>query len=115
LDLYDPSNFEEIHVAVNDLTTYHFIYLTTDSILPEESIRNGVDNAKNLSTKVQEEVYWLDWSSFYEAALANGDNDQDRIILEDLRMLCTRKNLTRFTGWSNLVPVKKYQLNKELN
>lgn len=113
-DLNDSDTSKKLSIYENDIVSRQLIYLTNDTVMPEEDMLLGVRHSKTNNNN----IYWLTWASFYEVACMDPKTEQDELILSQIQEVCDRKNLTRFHGWGMLPEVLPfegfYSLNAEL-
>lgn len=100
-DLHDPETYKRLRISEKDVVSKRLIYLTNDTLLPENDIVSGIKHSNSTSN----EVYWLAWKSFYEAACMAPETEQDKLLLTHIQKVCGRKNLTRFYGWREMQSV----------
>lgn len=104
-DLNDSDTSKKFSIDEQDILSRQLIYLTNDTMIPEEDMLSGVRHSKATNNK----VYWLNWASFYEAACMEPQTKQDDVILAQIREVCDRKNLTRFHGWGALSAILPFE------
>lgn len=103
-DLNDSDTLKKLGIDCKDIISIQLIYLTNHTVYPEKDIESGL----KYSQASVSNLYWMSWARFYEAACMEPKTEQDRIILSELRDVCERKNLTRFSGWGRMSNVLPY-------
>lgn len=103
-DLNDLNTLKKLGVDCGNVISKQLIYLTNHTVFPEKDIESGL----KYSQAPVNNLYWMSWASFYEAACMESKTEQDRTILSELRGVCERKNLTRFSGWGRMPNVLPY-------
>lgn len=104
-DLNDLDTSKKLSIDEQNIVSRQLIYLTNDTVMPKEDMLSGVRHSKATNNN----VYWLNWASFYEAACMEPQTIQDDIILAQIREVCDRKNLTRFHGWGTLSEILSFE------
>lgn len=104
-DLYDSDTSKKLSIDEKDIVSRQLIYLTNDTVMPEEDMLLGVKHSKASNNH----VYWLTWASFYEVACMEPETNQDELILSQIQEVCDRKNLTRFHGWGTLPEILPFE------
>lgn len=104
-DLNDSDTSKKFSIDEKDIVSRQLIYLTNDTVMPEEDMLLGVKHSKASNNN----VYWLTWASFYEVACMEPKTEQDELILSQIQEVCDRKNLTRFHGWGTLPEILPFE------
>ncbi|MEK3952517.1 hypothetical protein [Psychrobacillus sp. FSL K6-1464] len=100
-DLNDPDTLKKLGIHGESIISIQLVYLTNHTIFPEKDILSGL----KFSKAPLNNLYWMSWARFYDVACMESKTEQDRMILSELRVVCERKNLTRFNGWGKVTNV----------